>query len=102
MFRIALLPDCDAYRGHFPGHPVCPGAFSIQVVKECAMELAGKELRIRTIKQCRLMSVVSPASCAEVDVAVSLTPAEGGLEVAARMTAGGRTCMEYKGLMSVV
>lgn len=26
VFRIVLLPDCEVYRGHFPGHPVCPGA----------------------------------------------------------------------------
>ena len=39
VFRIVLLPDCEVYRGHFPGHPVCPGAFNIQMMKECAMEV---------------------------------------------------------------
>lgn len=23
-FRIVLLPDCDVYRGHFPGRPCAP------------------------------------------------------------------------------
>ena len=40
-FRITLLPDCDVYRGHFPGKPVCPGVCNVQVVKECAMLLTG-------------------------------------------------------------
>lgn len=25
VYTIELLPDCDVYRGHFPGRPVCPG-----------------------------------------------------------------------------
>lgn len=102
VFRIALLPDCEVYRGHFPEEPVCPGAFNIQVVKECAMEVSGKALCIRTIKQCRLTAVVSPVTCTELDVAVSLSPVEDGLEVMARISGGERVYMEYKGLMTVV
>ncbi len=102
VFRIAFLPDCEVYRGHFPGHPVCPGAFNIQVVRECAAELCGKALRIRTIKRCRMTAVVSPGTCPEADVEVSLAPAEGGFEVAARMYDGERVYMEYAGLMAEV
>ena len=52
-FRITLLPDCDVYRGHFPGKPVCPGVCNVQVVKECAMLLTGKQLSITAIRQKR-------------------------------------------------
>lgn len=102
VFRIVLLPDCEVYRGHFPGHPVCPGAFNIQMVKECAMEVSGKALHIHTIKLCRLTAVVSPCTCTELDVAVRLSPVEDGLEVRARVADGEQVYMEYKGLMTVV
>lgn len=99
IFHVMLLPDCGVYRGHFPGHPVCPGAFNIQMVKECAMELAGKPLVIRTIKQCRLTAVASPDTTPEVDVAVRLSPAETGWEVVARIYGENQVYMDYKGLM---
>ena len=79
-----------------------PRGVNIQVVKECAMEVSGKALCIRTIKQCRLTAVVSPVTCTELDVAVSLSPVEDGLEVTARISGGERVYMEYKGLMTVV
>lgn len=66
------------------------------------MEVSGKALCIRTIKQCRLTAVVSPCTCAELDVAVSLSPVEDGLEVRARVADGEQVYMEYKGLMTVV
>ena len=78
VFRIVFLSDCEVYRGHFPGHPVCPGAFNIQMVKECAMEVSGKALHIRTIKLCRLTAVVSPCTCTELDVAGSCGRWVGG------------------------
>lgn len=101
VFRVALLPDCEVYRGHFPGHPVCPGAFNIQMVRECAMEMYGKALCIRTIRRCRLTAVASPGACAELDVEVSLSPSEEGLEVTARIADGERVYMVYKGMMAV-
>ena len=94
VFRIVFLSDCEVYRGHFPGHPVCPGAFNIQMVKECTMEVSGKALHIRTIKLCRLTAVVSPCTCTELDVAVRLSPVEDGLEVRARVADGEQVYME--------
>ena len=48
VFHLRLLPDCDVYRGHFPGSPVCPGVCHIETIKECAMYLVGKRLSFTT------------------------------------------------------
>jgi len=101
VYRIALLPDCDVYRGHFPGNPVSPGVCNIEIIKECAMLLTGKRLLIGTIKQCRLTAVASPALCPEVDVILSLLPTDKGFTVTARIADAERTYMEYKGDMIV-
>ncbi|MEL5895446.1 beta-hydroxyacyl-ACP dehydratase [Bacteroides sp. GD17] len=101
VYRIALLPDCDVYRGHFPGNPVSPGVCNIETIKECAMLLTGKRLLISTIKQCRLTAVASPALCPEVDVILSLLPTDKGFTVTARIADAERTYMEYKGDMIV-
>lgn len=101
VYRIALLPDCDVYRGHFPGNPVSPGVCNIETIKECAMLLTGKKLQISTIKQCRLTAVASPALCPEVDVTLSLLPTDKGFAVTASIADAERTYMEYKGEMIV-
>lgn len=102
VFRIRLLPGCEVYRGHFPGHPVCPGVCNIEMIKECAMLLTGRKLFISTIRQCRLTAVASPSICPEVDVTVGIRPVEEGFVVSARISDKEKTYMEYKGNMKVV
>ncbi|WP_288208111.1 beta-hydroxyacyl-ACP dehydratase [uncultured Parabacteroides sp.] len=101
VYRIVFLPDCDVYRGHFPGNPVCPGVCNIQTIKECTMMLTGKKLTISTIKQCRLTAVASPMICQEIDVRISISPIDKGFTVTATMTDAERTYMEYKGDMVI-
>lgn len=99
VFHIAILPDCDVYRGHFPGKPVCPGVCNIETIKECTMLLTGKRLQISTIKQCRLTAIASPAICPEVDVRINILPTDKGFSVTATITDAERVYVEYKGDM---
>lgn len=100
-FHLHLLPDCDVYQGHFPGHPICPGVCHIETIKECTMHLTGKRLSIATIKQCRFLSIATPSVCPEVDVIISACPIENGYKVTARITDAARTYVEFKGTMTV-
>ena len=97
VFRIVLLPDCDVYRGHFPGNPICPGVCNIQIIKECVMQFTGEKLLIGTIKQCRMTAVASPVVCPEVNVTITVLPIDRGFTVTAAITDTERTYMEYKG-----
>lgn len=99
VFHIAILPDCDVYRGHFPRNPVCPGVCNMETIKECAMLLTGKKLYISTIKQCRLTAIATPAICPEVDVTINVLPTEKGFTVTAKITDAERMYVEYKGDM---
>ena len=101
VFRIVLLPDCDVYRGHFPGNPVCPGVCNIQTIKECVMQLTEEKLLIGTIKQCRMTAGASPVVCPEVNVTITVLPIDRGFTVTAAITDTERTYMEYKGDMIV-
>lgn len=100
-FRLLILPECEVYEGHFPGKPVCPGVCNIETIKECAMMLSGKRLRIRSIKQCRLLAVATPLACPEIDVNISLASAERGFITMARIYAGDTVYMEFNGLLEI-
>lgn len=98
-YRIAILPDCNVYDGHFPGDPVCPGVCNIETIKECAMTMMQKELRIKSIKQCRLTAIATPTVCPEVTVSLNITEKEGLYAIVASIADEKQTYMEFKGTL---
>ena len=70
-FDISLNADCPVYEGHFPGEPVSPGC-NIQMVKECAEQVAGKSLFLNNLQQCRLTTLVTPLAHPQVEVKILL------------------------------
>ena len=103
VYLIALLPDADVYRGHFPHKPVCPGVCNIETIRECAEMLTGKNLLIKTIKQCRLTAVATPEVCPLVDVTVMLTPNQDSSAyiIQASIADAETTYMELKGEFAI-
>ena len=99
IFLCELKPDCDVYRGHFPGKPVSPGVCNIEMIRECAEMLVGEDLQIDTIKQCRLTAVASPSVCPKVDVSVTVARLEGtrNYNVVAMIRDAEQSYMELKG-----
>ncbi|MBR7157185.1 MAG: hypothetical protein IKD16_02175 [Bacteroidales bacterium] len=73
-FKVELIESHPVYEGHFPGEPVCPGVCSMQMVKECAMQLCNKELVFSYVKQYRLLSVMSPQKNREIEINIELSP----------------------------
>lgn len=99
-FTVAILPECNVYEGHFPGDPVCPGVCNIETIKECAMMLTDKELRIKAIKQCRLTAIATPTVCPKVMIDVTANPlSDNTYTVLATIKDEKQTYMEYKGTM---
>lgn len=80
QYTVALLPECECYKGHFPGKPVSPGVCNIEMIRECCELLAEKDLKIDSIKVCRLTAIAAPQVCPEVVVTVALTPDADGTE----------------------
>lgn len=96
-YRLAILPECNVYDGHFPGDPVCPGVCNIETIKECAILLTGEQLRYSAIKQCRLTALATPTVCPEVDVQIVLSAAGNGYGVQATISDEKQTYMILKG-----
>jgi len=71
-FTVRLNPDCEIFRGHFPGHPILPGVCSVQLIRECAEVYAGKKLGIKRIRCCRFTSPIRPDEVTELRVRLTL------------------------------
>lgn len=98
-YKVAILPDCNVYDGHFPGDPVCPGVCNIETIKECAIKLIGHDLRIQSIKQCRLTAIATPKVCPEVTISVNATPKDDSYIVVATIADDKQSYMEFKGTL---
>ena len=102
LFSITLLPDYCAYEGHFPGNPVSPGVCNIQMIKECAEQLAGKRLFLGYISRCKLSAVITPQTSPRLSVRMQLSEAEGLYNVSAIVSDKETTYIEFKGELTLV
>lgn len=64
--------DCEIYRAHFPDKPVTPGVCIMQMAREMAEEVAGRPMRIDTVRNIKFLAMLSPAATPEADFVVGL------------------------------
>lgn len=100
-FHVSLLADCDVYRGHFPGRPVCPGAFGIRLIKECAEKVVGRPLHFSEVRRCRLPALATPEACSSLTVTLSLVPAGTDYDATASLADAAATYIDLKGRLAV-
>ena len=80
-FNIILNPDHLIYKAHFPGQPVTPGVCILQILQELLSFQCDKPLFIKTIKNAKFISMMSPVTNSRVSVLFSsVTPDEGGIK----------------------
>ena len=96
VFSVSLRADSDVYRGHFPGQPVSPGVCNIQLIKECAEQVAGKRLLMNHLQQCRLTTLVTPQEHPSVEVTLRLEEKEGSYKLKATLGKGEAIYLDLK------
>ena len=68
---LKTVPGHFVYRAHFPGCPITPGVFLVQVVVELAAVAWHRSLMIKTVKNVKYLSQLDPNLFPVVEVAVS-------------------------------
>lgn len=83
-FCIELNPEHWIKECHFPGNPVVPGVFLLQMTTELLEEKMGYKLFINGIKNVKFINLMSPESNPEISIKLSgITPVEGMMKVQA-------------------
>jgi 3-hydroxyacyl-[acyl-carrier-protein] dehydratase len=57
---LGVDPESDILKGHFPGHPVVPGACMVQIVKEVLESALNTTLRLKKADQLKFMCLIDP------------------------------------------
>lgn len=73
QYKLALHASCEVYAGHFPGHPISPGACNLEMIRQCVSDAMGKNIRISLIRQCRYLKLVTPLECPELELRFRVT-----------------------------
>lgn len=102
VFQISLNPDSKVFEGHFPGEPISPGVCNIQMIKECAEQVAGKLLMLSNLIQCRLTTLVTPLAHPQVDVVIALEEKGDNYKLKATLGKGEETYLDLKAELTVV
>jgi 3-hydroxymyristoyl/3-hydroxydecanoyl-(acyl carrier protein) dehydratase len=69
--RLAVGPDLDCFRGHFPGMPVLPGVVQLDWAIAAARDYFGLDASPMDIRRLKFKSVLTPP--AEVDLVLAKT-----------------------------
>lgn len=87
------------FTGHFPGQPVVPGACMMQMVKEIAERVTGKEMRLVKADNMKFLAVIIPAENKMIQMELKLSARENGeTGVDAQLLNNTTLFFKFKGL----
>jgi len=95
---LDINKDCEIFKGHFPGHPVVPGACMLQIVKEVLEEALAAPLRLKKADHLKFISMIDPGNtlAVQLDIAYKIVE-EGDVSVTAKLMSGEVVCFKFQG-----
>jgi 3-hydroxyacyl-[acyl-carrier-protein] dehydratase len=114
LFKIASLTQTDGqidaelqidqqneiFAGHFPDHPVVPGACMLQVVKEILADTLKADISLLRADNIKFLSLVEP-STGSLQLNITYQQVDNGLKVNASLLAGETACMKLQGFFGL-
>jgi len=95
---LDINKDCDIFKGHFPGHPVVPGACMLQIVKEVLEEALDTSLRLKRAEYLKFINMIDPGSTSLVALDIVYKVIEDGdVSVVAKILNGEVVCFKFQG-----
>jgi 3-hydroxyacyl-[acyl-carrier-protein] dehydratase len=95
---LHINADDPILKGHFPGHPVVPGASMLQITKEVLEQTLRARLQLTKGNQLKFMNLVDPAKTLEVQLEIDYRSREDGIHANARLLDGETVCFKMQGL----
>ena len=71
-YTLVLEPNHFIYQAHFPGNPVTPGVYIIQIIKELSIEMLQHNLFLKKIHNVKFLNVINPRENKEVVFSISI------------------------------
>ena len=86
VFEYRFAADDPVFAGHFPGNPILPGVFQLELTRMAAEAVLKCPLAVREVSKAKFRLPISPAETIRVEL--KLTEKDGAVQVRANFSVG--------------
>ena len=83
---LGINADSEILKGHFPDHPVVPGACMLQITKEVLEEVLKSTLQLKKADQLKFMTMIDPVNALSVTLDISYKHKDDSIMVTAKLS----------------
>ena len=99
--KLGINEDAALLKGHFPGHPVVPGASMLQLVKDILEEALDTQLQLRKADHLKFLSLIAPG-IEEVELEINYSIKEDNeLFVTSKLSTGTTVFFKLQGTFNI-
>jgi 3-hydroxyacyl-[acyl-carrier-protein] dehydratase len=92
VFEFQFNANDPMFAGHFPGRPILPGVFQLEMARDAAEMTLNCPLALREIRRAKFQRPILPGEIVRVELKLSET--EGTIEARAGFSVGGEPAGE--------
>ena len=96
--NIRLNPLHPIFEGHFPGRPVLPGVYMMQMVKEVVETWTEKKIRLVLGQDLKFLSVVNPEENTIMQMELKINREGDKIRVVAQLLSNAVVFFKFKGV----
>jgi 3-hydroxyacyl-[acyl-carrier-protein] dehydratase len=95
---IKLNPLHQVFEGHFPGRPILPGVYMMQMVKEVVEAWTDKKIRLVLGQDLKFLSVINPEENVMVQIELKISTEDKKIRVVAQLLSNAVVFFKFKGV----
>ncbi|MDB5135153.1 MAG: 3-hydroxyacyl-ACP dehydratase [Mucilaginibacter sp.] len=86
------------FEAHFPGRPVLPGAYMVQMVKEVAEAYINKKIKLVLGQDLKFLSVINPEENTMIQMELKISTEDEKIRIAAQLLGNAIVFFKFKGI----
>jgi 3-hydroxyacyl-[acyl-carrier-protein] dehydratase len=95
---ITLNPLHQIFEAHFPGRPILPGVYMMQMVKEVVEVWTDKKIRLVLGQDLKFLSVINPEENTMVQLELKISTEGEKIRVVAQLLSNAVVFFKFKGV----
>ncbi|WDF55017.1 hypothetical protein [Mucilaginibacter sp. KACC 22063] len=95
---IRLDAGHEIFKGHYPAHPVLPGACMLEMIKEVLSDALVKPLMMHKATQIKFLKMIDPRENRELKLEIKLSEDEGAYKANATLIVAGSAALKFQGV----
>jgi 3-hydroxyacyl-[acyl-carrier-protein] dehydratase len=80
--EYCFSPELEVFSGHFPGNPILPGVFQIEMIRYALETILHDNYIIKVTSKAKFTSIILPDS--KITIRIKTTDIDGGIKLRAK------------------